>query len=376
MQEQKVNIAEFVPVVFRSFIDYLEKTGRTLDFMRVIIVGSDSWYVNEFRHAQTLCGPKTRLVNSYGVTEATIDSTWFEGSTAGLPDGYQVPIGRPFANVEIYILDHYLQLVPASVTGEMWIGGDGLARGYLNHDELTAERFIMHPFNPDPHARLYKTGDLARFMLDGNIELIGRADFQVKVRGFRVETGEIEAVLTSRDDVSTCVVTLRENKLGEKRLVAYFVAAIGAEPSPADLRKTVATALPDYMVPSAYVQLDSLPLTPNGKIDRNALPAPEGERQLSDAYVVPSTDTEIAIAEIWQEVLQVKQAGIHDNFFDLGGHSLLAIEVVSKMQERFPADLTLGKFFQLATIAALASYIDSKTRDNQTGDEDRIEIEI
>ena len=205
---------------------------------------------------------------------------------------------------------------------------------------------------------------------------MGRADFQVKVRGFRVETGEIENLIKQRSDIRECVVILREDRPGEKRLVAYYVATGDSELSPAELRKTVASALPDYMVPSMFVQLDKLPTTPNRKIDRKALPAPDSERQLDDVYVAASTATQIKIADIWQDVLQLDQIGIHDNFFDLGGHSLLAIQALSRMQGQFSVELTLGRFFGLATIAALASYIDSSSAEDLPDDEERIEIEI
>ena len=376
MQAEKIDCAEFVPVVFRGLSSYLTEHNLSLDFMRLVILGSDAWNVSEYRAARALCGTQTRLINSYGVTEATIDSSYFEGNVDHLSEGAQVPIGKPFANTEIYILDKQMQPVPMGVPGELWLGGPGLARGYLNRDDLTAERFIKHPFSQVAGARLYQTGDLARFMPGGNIELMGRADFQVKVRGFRVETGEIENLIKQRSDIRECVVILREDRPGEKRLVAYYVATGDSELSPAELRKTVASALPDYMVPSMFVQLDKLPTTPNRKIDRKALPAPDSERQLDDVYVAASTATQIKIADIWQDVLQLDQIGIHDNFFDLGGHSLLAIQALSRMQGQFSVELTLGRFFGLATIAALASYIDSSSAEDLPDDEERIEIEI
>jgi amino acid adenylation domain-containing protein len=367
MQQEKVDCAEFVPVVFRGLSAYLGEKGLSLDFMKLVILGSDAWNVGEYRAARALCGEQTRLINSYGVTEATIDSTFFEGDVDGLSDGAQVPIGRPFANTEVYILDKQMQPVPVGVPGELWLGGPGLARGYLNRDDLSAERFVKHPFSQQPGERLYRSGDLARFMADGNIELMGRADFQVKVRGFRVETGEIESLLISRDDVKECVVVLREDRPGEKRLVAYCVAAGSQELSPTELRKTVASTLPDYMVPSAFVQLDRLPTTPNRKIDRKALPAPDGERQLEDVYVAPGNSTEQKITAVWQEVLGLDKIGIHDNFFDLGGHSLLIVQAQKKLCDIFEQDIPIVQLFEHPTISTLARQLgqEQETRPEQ-----------
>ncbi|MFN6534907.1 MAG: amino acid adenylation domain-containing protein [Nostoc sp. EkiNYC01] len=223
MRSQKINCAEFVPAVLMNLLQYLQETQQSLDFMRSLIVGSDSWYVSGYHQVKTFCGHGTRLINSYGVSEATIDSSYFETTTANLQLERQVPIGRPFTNTQIYLLDSQLQPVPIGVAGELYIGGVGLARGYFNRPESTAEKFIPHPFSQESGARLYKTGDLGRYLEDGNIEFIGRADYQIKIRGFRIELGEIEAVLSQHPAVEEAVVLAQEYDPGNKRLVAYVV---------------------------------------------------------------------------------------------------------------------------------------------------------
>ena len=223
MCSERVNCAEFVPAVLMNLLQYLEETQQSLDFMRSLVVGSDSWYVSEYQKVKRFCGHATRLINSYGVSEATIDSSYFETTTANLQLERQVPIGRPFVNTQIYLLDPYLQPVPIAVVGEVYIGGSGLARGYFNRSESTAEKFIPHPFSDESGARLYKTGDLARYLEDGNIEFLGRTDYQVKIRGFRIELGEIEAVLSQHPAVEKAVVVAQEDDTGNKRLFTYVV---------------------------------------------------------------------------------------------------------------------------------------------------------
>jgi acyl carrier protein len=278
-----------------------------------------------------------------------------------------VPIGRPIANTQLYLLDSHLHPVPVGVSGELYIGGAGVARGYLNRPELTAERFIPNPFGP---GRLYKTGDLARWLPDGNIEYLGRIDHQVKIRGFRIELGEIEAVLGSHPAVQTCVVVAREEAPGDKRLVAYLVeAAPGLLPAAhgervAALRSHLQSRLPDYMVPGAFVWLDALPLTPNGKVDRQALPALEpSDLASSKKDVAPRTRTETLLTEIWQQVLSLPHVSIHDNFFVLGGHSLSAMQVISRVRTALGSEISVQKFFETATIASLAAYLDAEKRD-------------
>jgi amino acid adenylation domain-containing protein len=352
MRREQVDSAEFVPVVLRDVIAYLEATGQDLSFLRLLIAGSDTWYANEYRKFRSFCGPDTRVINSYGVTESTIDSTWFESERAE-GEG-PVPLGKAFPNTDLYILDATGQPAPIGVPAELFIGGDGLARGYLDSPALTAERFVPHPFSAQPGARLYRTGDLARYLGDGNMEFLGRIDAQVKLRGFRIEPGEIEAVLSTHASVAQAVVIIREDRPGDKRLVAYVVAAEGGMPASGELRRLAKERLPDYMVPSAVVVLEALPLTPNGKINRRALPAPDGVRQPDETYVQPRTDTERRIAAIWCEVLGVQTVGVEDNFFDLGGHSLLVVKLHGRLRAELGGELTVVDIFRFPTVAALA----------------------
>ncbi|PYK02800.1 MAG: non-ribosomal peptide synthetase, partial [Verrucomicrobia bacterium] len=300
------------------------------------------------------------LWNLYGPTETTIWSAAAKIEPGNAP----VVIGRPIANTQFYILDRYLQPVPVGVPGELFIGGDGLARGYLNRPELTAEKFIRHPFSDEPNARVYRTGDLARRSPDGNIELLGRMDHQVKIRGFRIELGEIEAVLLQFTKVREAVVVAREDAPGDKRLIAYLTTYTQTAVSLNELRRFLREKLPDYMVPSAFMMLEQLPLTPNGKVDRRALPTPENHRLKSDTtFVAPGAGLEQDIAAVWEEVLFIKNPGVNDNFFDLGGHSLQVVQVQNKLRERLGADLPVIKLFEYPTIRSLAGCLGEKNKE-------------
>jgi acyl carrier protein len=252
----------------------------------------------------------------------------------------------------VYILDNSLQPVPIGVVGELHIGGDGLSRGYLNRSELTAEKFIPHPFSEEEGDRIYKTGDLARYRPDGEIECLGRIDHQVKLRGFRIELGEIEARMKDVEAINNCVVVLREDRPGDQRLAVYYVAREGYTVSVSDLRSHLHTKLPDYMVPQHFVELPSIPLTPNGKVDRKALPKPEAEKLTEKPYVAPRSETERAITAIWREVLKIDQVGIHDNFFELGGHSLLMVQVLSKVKDLIKQNVSMVTLFKYPTIGS------------------------
>lgn len=363
MRQEQVNCAEFVPVVLRHLIQYLDNIGQTLDFMKILACGSDSWYVEEYRSFLQHCGPETRLINSYGLTEATIDSTFFEESSSNLISNQLVPIGKPFLNTEIYILDSHLNPTPIGVVGELHIGGLGVARGYLNRPDLTQARFVANPFSHNPESRLYKTGDLARYLPDGNIEFIGRLDDQVKIRGFRVELGEIEATLEQHPSVQEVAVIARGDQASGKKLLAYFVPAPAHTITPGDLREFLKQKLPDYMIPAAFISLDKIPLSPNGKIDRRALPEPDQSHlAVEQQFIAPQTDIEQRLAEIWREVLQVERVGINDNFFDLGGHSLLIAQLQGQLEQNLNLTLPIVKLFQYPTIASLAQYL-SQTQD-------------
>ncbi len=297
-----------------------------------------------------------QVFDLYGPSEDTTYST-FALRRPGAP----ATIGRPIANTGVYILDPHLQPVPIGVPGEIYIGGVSLARGYLNRPELTAKLFIPNPFNDEAGARLYKTGDLARYLPDGNIQFLGRIDHQVKIRGFRIELGEIEAVLGQHPAVQETVVVAREDIPGDKRLVAYLVIKQGPVPTFNELRSFLKEKLPEYMVPSAFMFLDALPLTPNGKVDRRALPAPDRVRpELERAFVASRTPIEEMLAGIWVEVLGLEQVGIHDNFFELGGHSLLTVRLFTQIEKTFGKKLPLAALFQAPTIEQLASVLHQK----------------
>ncbi|MFQ4144478.1 amino acid adenylation domain-containing protein [Chlorogloeopsis sp. ULAP02] len=356
MHKEKVDCAEFVPVVLKHLIQYLERTGQKLDFMRLLAVGSDSWYVEDYQKIKHFLHPETRLINSYGVSEATIDSSYFKTTPDNLLIGGLVPIGRPFANTKLYILDPYLQPVPIGVPGELYISGIGLARGYLNQPELTKQKFIPSPFD---NGKLYKTGDLARYLADGNVEFLGRVDYQVKIRGFRIELGEIESVLSQHPSVLQSVVLDQEDQSGNKRLVAYVVAKPEHILTTSDLRYFIEKKLPNYMVPAVFIMLKGLPLNPNGKVDRRALPIPDTNRpELTENFVKPRNSIEEMIAKIFSQIIGINQVGIYDNFFELGGNSLLVIQLITQLSEAFQIELTIVDLFESPTVAGLAERIE------------------
>jgi amino acid adenylation domain-containing protein len=300
-------------------------------------------------------GRPQRLLHVYGPTEGTTYSTW-QIVTEVRSEAHTVPIGRPLANGTCYVLDKWLQPVPVGVAAELYIGGEGLAHGYWRRPELTSERFIANPFGVSG-SRIYCTGDLVRYLADGTIEYLGRNDHQVKIRGFRIELGEIEARLSSCPGVGEAVVLAREEAAGEKRLVAYYTqAGDGAGVEVDGLRGHLSSVLPDYMVPAAYVRLDALPLTPNGKLDRQALPAPEGDAYARRGYEAPVGEVEETLASIWSEVLGQARVGRHDNFFELGGHSLLAVQLLDRIR-RVYAKISLSDVFAAPRLSALAERI-------------------
>jgi amino acid adenylation domain-containing protein len=312
------------------------------------------------------------LWNMYGPTETTVWSTTGKLTQA---EGF-IPIGKPIDNTTVHILDEWLRPVPIGVPGELHIGGDGLARGYHNRPDLTAEKFIPDPFSHKTDARLYKTGDLARFLPNGTIQFFGRMDNQVKVRGFRIELGEIETILDRQSDVRQNVVVVREDKPGDKRLVAYIIAEDSRTLDMARLRESLHETLPQYMIPSAFVELDSFPLTPNGKINRRALPPPDPTMfETVETYVAPRNATEAKLAKIWEEVLQLERVGIHDNFFDLGGHSLLAVRLFSQIEKTFDKQLPLATLFRSPTVAYLAELLHVEPEERSAVWEPIIEIQ-
>ena len=282
-----------------------------------------------------------QVVNHYGPTETTIGKL-LHVVDEDVKYAGTIPIGKPFSNTRVYVLSNELQLCPIGVPGQLYIGGDGVARGYVNNSELTAEKFVTDPFNGDGHSRIYATGDMVKYLADGNIEFIGRVDNQVKIRGYRVEPSEIETVLMECDLVSQAVVLAKEDKQGNKRLIGYVVAEGWYDKD--GITSYLNERLPEYMIPSVFIQMESLPLTANGKVDRNALPDPDATERLSDKYVAPRNDVERVLAAIWQQVLDIEQVGIHDNFFELGGDSIITIQVVSRAR-RSGYELQVGDIF-------------------------------
>jgi amino acid adenylation domain-containing protein len=307
--------------------------------------------------ANALLARAHEVWNMYGPTETTIWSTAYK--LAGQQKaGSVVPLGRPIANTQLYVLDEAMQPVPAGVAGELYIGGAGLARGYLNRPELTAEKFMPNPFGSEAGDRLYRTGDLTRYLPDGRLEFLGRVDHQVKIRGYRVELGEVEAVLQEQPGVRQAVVLVREDVPGDKRLVGYVVVDQQHPPTVIQLRRQLAARVPDYIVPSTFVLLDKLPLTPNGKIDRQTLPAPGPSRpELEQAYVAPRTRLEQFLAGLWCEVLKLDRVGIYDNFFDLGGNSIQGATFINKLQQHLREPIFIVALFDASTVAAFAAFL-------------------
>ncbi len=356
IRREQISIFHCVPSLLQFLVEEPAFDGSLA--LRAVMCGGEALpaqLVTRFQRRS-----KAALYNVYGPTETVVDSTFWLCDTA--EGRSSIPIGRPIPNARIYILNDALRPVPLGVAGHMHIGGVGLARGYLNRPDLTGEKFIPDPFSAEPGARLYKTGDLARYLPDGNIEFLGRGDHQVKIRGFRIELEEIESTLRRHPAVRDAVVLAREDAPGEKRLVAYAVAAA----SPDELRRFLKDNLPDHMVPAAFVPLDALPLLSNGKVDRRALPAPDRTRpELDKAFVAPRTATEDLVAEIWAQLLDIERVGIHDNFFDLGGHSLLATQAISRMREAFQVEIPLRRLFEVPTVAGLAESIEAARRSGQ-----------
>jgi thioesterase domain-containing protein/acyl carrier protein len=308
-------------------------------------------------------GAPEHLLHVYGPTENTTFSTWFKVKEV-LPDTVTIPIGQPISNTTAYILDGNQQIMPVGVAGELYMGGDGLARGYLNQPELTQEKFIPNPFVSEPSARLYRTGDIARYLADGNIEFIGRSDNQVKIRGFRIELGEIESVLNNHPDVKQGVVVTKQDSQHNQRIVAY-VTSNCQNLSNVQLRSYLEQHLPFYMLPNVFLVLDSLPLTPNGKIDRKALPNID-ENSLSisgETLVLPRDSIELGLAQIWSDLINVKLVDITANFFEMGGHSLLAVSLMSQIQQQFQINLPLSTLFEHPTIEEIAHLIRSSKDD-------------
>ncbi|HEX2324420.1 MAG TPA: non-ribosomal peptide synthetase, partial [Chloroflexota bacterium] len=350
LREESITHAEFVPAVVRQLLRHLEETGETLPPLQVLVVGSDAWHAADQAALERHCAPRTRTFNSYGVTEATVDSLLFEAGSISLNAGEAVPVGRPIPNAEAYVLDGRRQPVPAGAPGELYLGGDGLARGYLGRPGLTGGRFVPHPFGA-PGARLYRTGDLVRWIGGGALEFLGRLDHQVKVRGVRIEPGEVEAALAAHPALQGVAVVARERGPGLAGLVAYVVprdASAGTPPAD-EMRRFLQERLPQALLPDGFVTLEALPLSPNGKVDRKALPALESPESELDGepdggldgvpYVAPRTALEEVLAGLWAEVLEVSRVGAESSFFALGGHSLLVAQLVTRVRDLLSVEL-------------------------------------
>ncbi|HVB27458.1 MAG TPA: amino acid adenylation domain-containing protein, partial [Mycobacteriales bacterium] len=365
IQRERVSIIHFIPSLLPYFLDEPASAGCTS--LRTLMAGGDVLPPDIPPRVHVRFD--LELWNGYGPTEASIASSQQRVERGW--SGASVPIGPPFPNVRYYVLDGYQQPVPVGVPGELFIGGMSVARGYLHRPDLTAARFLPDPFSPEPGARLYRTGDLVRYRPDGALEFLGRLDDQVKLRGFRIELGEVEAVLGRAPGVGQAVVLLREDRPGDRRLVAYVVPAAGATLSPDELRRHAGQFLPDYMVPAAFVILTDFPKMPSGKLDRQALPLPEAPAPL-EAYLAPRTPAEQTLAAIWVDVLGLDRVGVHDNFFEIGGHSLFATQVASRIRAALAIEVPLRLLFQAPTVARLAEEID---RLETAGDADMTSID-
>ncbi|MDM8557744.1 amino acid adenylation domain-containing protein [Candidatus Parabeggiatoa sp. HSG14] len=366
LDTQHVTILNQTPSAFRQLIQTEEQLDKEKQLgknnhlnLRLIIFGGETLEFQTlkpwFEQHNDQC---PQLVNMYGITETTVHVTYRPLTLADLNSPGSV-IGFPIPDLQVYILEHNLQPMPIGLPGELHIGGAGVAQGYLNRPQLMAERFIQNPFCDDPNARLYKTGDLARYLPDGNIEYLGRIDNQVKIRGFRIELGEIETILAQHHDVRESVVIVHETSFTAKRLIAFVVVHEGQTIDNTKLRGFLAKRLPEYMIPSIFVSLEAIPLTPNGKIDHKVLSQISGNSyQLSEKnFVAPRTLEEELLANIWADILDIPRVGVHDNFFEMGGHSLLATKVISQIRDTFSMELPLRYLFELPTIAGLVEYL-------------------
>jgi len=349
IRDQKITVVHFIPSMLRIFLE--QSRVEQCKSLRLFFSGGEVLTLDLQNKFFKVFGEI--LENCYGPSETTIDTTWWHCTPD--PTYHTVPIGRPVSNTQLYILDPYLQPQPIGVVGELHIGGANLASGYLNRPELTAEKFIPNPFSNEPGSRLYKTGDLTRYLYDGNIEYVGRADLQVKIRGVRIELGEVETVLGLHPSVKSCAAAVREEVPGEKRLVAYVVANHGMTITVADLRNWMRERVPEAMVPLGWVEMTALPQLPNGKLDRRALPAPEFGSEDPNKAILPRNDVEATVLRVWQEVLGLDSIGITQNFFDIGGHSLLAVRLMAEIEKATGKLLPVSTLFEGATVEYLAS---------------------
>ncbi|UNO44069.1 non-ribosomal peptide synthetase [Streptomyces sp. MST-110588] len=339
------------------FHEIVDSDVQVFSGLRLIMSGGDTLSpAHAVKVVEQL--PGVRMINGYGPTEGTVFTSLFivNGNYAG---SGPLPIGTPIAGTRVYVLDAALRPVPPGVAGELYLSGDGMGRGYVNRPGITSERFVADPFG-EPGARMYRSGDLVRWLPDGNLDFVSRTDFQVKIRGLRIELGEIEAAAAAHPAVAQALVLARDDHGGSKRLVAYAVPEAGSQaPAPEELKEFIGRSLPSYMVPSAVIVLDAFPLTPNGKVDRRALPSPDDAAGTRE-YVAPRNPGEELVADIWADVLGVEKVGVTDNFFDLGGDSILSIQVISRVREIFMIDLPARTLFDNPTVADLAAAVEAQ----------------
>jgi acyl-coenzyme A synthetase/AMP-(fatty) acid ligase len=354
IQQQRIDIIFLTTALFNQLAQHTPWAFHTV---RALLFGGEA-VTARWAHEVLQHGAPTRLLHVYGPTESTTYASWH--LVEHVPqDASTIPIGRPISNTQIYLLNERLHPVPIGVAGELYIGGEGLARGYVNQPAMTADKFIPDPFSVTPGSRLYKTGDLARFRDDGSIEFLGRIDHQIKLRGFRIELGEIQVNLETFPGVREAAVLLRRDHPGGSQLVAYVVPDTDAALPSHALRDFLRERLPEYMIPAAFVTLETLPLNPNGKIDRNALPMPiDDSSDDLNRFVAPQTHYEKLLASIWQEVLHRDYVSVNDNFFDLGGHSLLLARAHNRLCERVNHTIPMVDLFQYPTISSLAQHLD------------------
>ncbi|WP_051614121.1 hybrid non-ribosomal peptide synthetase/type I polyketide synthase [Paenibacillus sp. UNC217MF] len=359
LEQHKVTVLNQTPSAFRPLAQYEESQDSSKLSLRYINFGGETLDFQSLKPWIDRHGDRSpQFINMYGITETTVVSTYRRITTEDIGQDTGSLIGIPFPDTKVYVLNRHIQPVPPGVTGEMYVGGPGVAKGYLNRAELNSERFVLDPFANDPEARLYKSGDLARIRHNGELEYVGRADHQVKIRGYRIELGEIEAALKEHPSVREALVIADVDPHGDKRLIAYVETDQSGDIMPV-LRAHLESRLPDYMIPSLFMWLQSMPLTNNGKIDRDSLPKPGYERtDLQPTYVAPRNPAEMKMAAIWADVLGVKEVGVEDNFFELGGHSLLATRLLSRIREAFQAELPLHALFDAPTVAALTAKLE------------------
>ncbi len=387
VDQSKITVLDLPTAYWHTWMSQVDILDKVIpNTVRLVIIGGEKASATAYETWVKFAGESCRWLNTYGPTETTVTATLYDPKTSPAQNiSADIPIGKPIANAEVYVLDRYGQPVTIGTPGELFIGGVGVTRGYLNQPELTEERFIRDPFSNHHAARLYRTGDRVRYLPDGNLVFLGRTDNQVKIRGFRIELGEIEVAMMRHPNVLQAIAIVREESAEDKRLIGYVVAQGSPENLIADLRQALKQELPEYMVPVGWAILETLPLMPNGKVDLKALPTPDYSlSRLTSEFVPPKTETEIQVSRIWAEVLKFDKVSTNNNFFELGGHSLLAAQVIARLRKTFNLEISLRNLFENSTIRGLAEQIDtlqwaiesSGTQANSGVDEDYEEGEL